>query len=186
LVAPRLRVFCTLTLLLAGGVACGCGAKSAAPPATPAETAVPADAEAIRAIDFNQVATFQTLLRQTGGQLEARAVLYADVTGDGREEAIVPVTSGGSLGNLAYQVYTLGRGAAAPILTATRDAGTAGGLVLSVEGGRLIRTAAKYGPDDPLCCPSVLVKSYYRWDGANLQVEREEELPASPSQKTKD
>ena len=183
MIGPRLRVFFTLTLLLAG---CRGGAKGATTAPAPGETAAPPDADAVRAVDFNQLATFQTLLRQTGGQLEPRAIVYADVTGDGREEAIVPVTSGGTLGNLAYQVYTLRGGVAAPILTATRDAGTAGGVVLSVEDGKLIRTTGKYGPADPRCCPSVLVKTYYRWDGVNLQVGREEELPASPSQKTKD
>jgi hypothetical protein len=185
LLYSRLTAFCSLTLLLASGVACKNG-ESGGPSLAATDTAVPADAAAIRAVDFSQVAALQTLLRQTGGQLEARAVLYSDLTGDGRDEAIVPVTSGGTLGNLAYQVYTFRGGAPAVILTVTRDAGTAGGIGVSVEDGKLVRTAGKYGPDDPRCCPSVLIRTYYRWDGAALQVAREIEAPGAPGPKAKD
>ncbi len=147
------------------------------------EQPTPADAEAIRALDFSQVGAFQTLVRQLAGEYDRRTVVYADLTGDGREEAIVPVGSGGTLGNVAYQVFTLRGGAPAAILTTTRDQTTPGGMIMNVEDGRLVRTTGKYGPEDPRCCPSVLVKTRYRWDGSSLQVEREDEVKSTPGPK---
>src|SRR5437899_3154077 len=158
-------------------VSCRASAKSS--PATQLPDATPPDAQAIRGVDFGQEPALQTLLRQTGGTYDPHAFVYADVTGDGREEAIVPISSGGTLGNVAYQVYTLKGLIPSAILTSTRDQTTAGGLIMSVLDGKLMRTVAKYGPEDPRCCPSALVRTYYRWDGVKLQVEREEEVQAA-------
>ena len=160
-------------------LACGDGGGSKEPTAEPSP---PADANAIHEVDFAQVPAVQTLARQVGGEPDTQAVLFADLTGDRRDEAIVPITSGGTLGNLGYVVLTMRSGAPAPILTATRDRSSPGGIQMSLVDGKLVKTAARYGPDDPLCCPSTLVKTTYRWDGSALQVEREEEVQ-QPSQK---
>src|SRR5690606_12658276 len=102
------------------------------------------------------------------------AVTFADLTGDEREEAIVPVTSDGTLGNIAYLVFTLDDGAPRDILTRTMDRTTASGIVMDVENGILTETVGIYGAEDPLCCPSELRLTTFRWDGNELQVEREE------------
>jgi hypothetical protein len=163
-------------------IACGSGgAKS-----TPTEVPTPADAAAIRKVDFSQVGPLQTLVRQVGGTFDPKTALYADLTGDGREEAVLPLSSGGTLGNIAYQVYTLREGAPALILTSTRDPSSAGGLVMNIEDGKLVRSVGRYGPEDPRCCPSALLKTFYRWDGKDLQVEREQEVKSTPGPKAKD
>jgi hypothetical protein len=123
-------------------------------------------------------------LRQTGsGSVDPRAVVYADVTGDRREEAIVPVDSGGSLGNLAYLVFTLRSGSPALVLIRTLDRSSAGGLKMTVDDGSLVETAAEYGPQDAFCCPSVLKQTTFRWDGTGLQVAREERVSMTPGPK---
>lgn len=125
----------------------------------------------------------QTSLRQLGsGSVDARAIVYADLTGDGRDEAVVPIGSGGTLGNLAYLVFTLRSGSPAVILSRTLDRSSAGGLGIDVQEARLVETVGEFGPEDPLCCPSQLRKTYFRWDGARLQVEREERT-STPSKK---
>src|SRR5207302_11229719 len=134
---------------------------------------------------FTEIAPLKSLLTQVGGFFDPRTAIYADVTGDGREEAILPLSSGGTLGNVAYQVYTLSAGAPVLILTATRDQATAGGPVMTVEDGKLVRTAGRYGSEDPRCCPSALLKTSYHWDGKALQVEREQEIQAPPGPKTR-
>jgi hypothetical protein len=114
------------------------------------------------------------LLRQLAtGNVDQRAVIYADLTGDLKEEAVVPITSGGSLGNIAYVVFRLDSGAPTPILTRTVDRTTPSGIKMSVEDGTLMETAGVYGNEDPLCCPSELRKTTFHWDGSRLQVERE-------------
>ena len=117
------------------------------------------------------------------GSVEPREIMFADVTGDGRDEAIVPVFSGGTLGNLAYLVYTMKSGKPALVLTRTLDRSSAGGLKMTVEGGRLVEVSAEYGPSDPFCCPSVLKRTAFRWDGAMLQVAGEERVISTPGPK---
>ena len=162
-------------------LACGSGDNG-----TPEdETPPPSDAAAIRGVDFTQNAELQTLLRQLGGgSLDQRAIIYGDVTGDRREEAAVPVDSGGSLGNVAYAVFTLRAGTPSLILSRTLDRSSGGGLVMAIEDGRLVETSGQFGPEDPFCCPSQLRKTSFRWDGSRLQVEREETI-ANPAGRPK-
>ena len=140
-------------------------------------TPTPADAAAIRTTDFAAQPAVKTLLAQVGGELDPRAIEYTDLTGDGREEAVVPVSSGGTLGNLAYVVFTLRNGAPTVVLTRTIDKTSRSGLKMEMEDGRLVELVGEYGPEDPLCCPTYLRKTYFRWDGSSLQVEREEKAP---------
>ena len=97
-------------------------------------------------------------------------MIFADLTGDLREEAVVPISSSGSLGNIAYVVFRLDAGNPDLILTRTLDRSTPSGLKMSVQDGELVETAGVYGPEDPLCCPSELRKTTFRWDGTLLQV----------------
>jgi hypothetical protein len=138
----------------------------------------PADAAKIRSVDFAQLPDVQTVLKQiSGGSLAARDGLFVDVTGDQREEAFIPVSSGGTLGNLAYLGFSLKDDKPKLILTRTLDRNNAGGIRLVFEEGKLVEYSGEYGPQDPNCCPSVMRKTYFRWDGDRLQVEREEKVP---------
>ena len=144
----------------------------------------PADSGAIRQVDLTKTAALQNAVRQVGGgDIDLKAIVYADLTGDRREEAVVPVDSGGTLGNIAYLVFTMRGGAPALILTRTPGRSSAGGLKMVVEAGKLVEIAAEYGPQDPLCCPSALRRTTFRWDGLTLQVEREEKVSSTPGPK---
>jgi hypothetical protein len=162
---------------VAFSLACGSGGDR--PGVEPTESLPPADAQAIREIDFRQQAEVQNSLRQFGSATaDVRAILYADVTGDQREEAAIPIDSGGTLGNVAYLVFTMRSGAPALVLTRTIDG--VSGLVIKAEDGKLVETRGEYGPEDPFCCPSRLRKTTFYWDGSRLQVEREEVI-ANPA-----
>ncbi len=117
------------------------------------------------------------LARLGGGSIKAQEITFADLTGDGREEAIVPVASGGTLGNLAYLVLTLESGAPELLLTRTLDRSTPSGLVMEISNGQLVETIGEYAAEDPLCCPSVFRMTYFSWDRFSLTVEREERVP---------
>ena len=179
------RSLALVSLFLVSLTVFACSTKKSAPPgATPTTAPTPADATAIRGVDFASVPAVAALVSQFAGQVDNHAVVYADLTGDGREDAVVPIASGGTMGNVAYVVLMLRNGRAAPILTRTVDKASRSGLQMNVVDGRLVESVGEYGPEDPLCCPSQLRKTYFRWDGANLQVEREETVknPNQPKQ----
>jgi hypothetical protein len=166
----------TLALCVALLAASACdgdsGGDEASPtPATPAATAVttPTDPDAIRSLDLERTTDVQVLLQQTGGTYTQANVLYADLTDDGAEEAVVPVSSGGTLGDIAFIVLTPGGDSARALLMVV-PAG-ANGVAVSIEGGKLVATEPVPGPDDPECCPSQIRTTVYVWDGSALNVE---------------
>ncbi len=147
---------------------------SANPSTTPlAITATPSSA--IRSIDLKGAASVQKLLDDTGGQYLQANVIYADLTGDGAEDAIVPISSGGTLGDLAFVVLALSGDETAPLLSEFPQNGR--GLAVAVVTGKLVMTEALPGPDDPECCPSELRKTTYAWNGTTLAVESVKTVP---------
>ncbi len=109
-----------------------------------------------------------------GGEVPLERVEFHDLLGgDGIEEAVVVVESGGSLGDLGVGVFVLIEDA--PELV--QFIGTAGrievrlGLVVTIEG--------VWGADDPQCCPSQLRETSYQWDGARF-VAITEQVVANP------
>ena len=103
--------------------------------------------------------------------------IYADITGDGVEEAVVSVASGGTAGNLAVFVFGYGPGGLSELLREhPPDEALGGHIRARVESGQLILSWPIYGPDDPNCCPSQGFRvRYYLWDGSALALEREEQ-----------
>jgi hypothetical protein len=157
---------CSLFLTLACGDGGGRGSSGGG--------SLPGDAQAIRSLDVESLPQAKALVDQLGsGKVDEGATLYADLTGDRREEAIVPVSSQGTLGNIAYLVLRLDSGKPEVVLTRTVDRTSASGLQMSVEDGVLVETRGVYGPEDPFCCPSQLRQTTFHWDGSKLQVEAE-------------
>ena len=134
----------------------------------PATTATKTPAGNIRSVDLRNQPDVQKLMADTGGQFVATDVLYADLTGDGVEEAVVPAASGGTLGDVGFVVLTPDNGGAKALLTEA-PRGTRG-VAVHVEGGLLVETQSMPGPDDPECCPSQVTITTYRWDGSRLVV----------------
>jgi hypothetical protein len=173
-----------LLLLAPFALACSSGDDEVVPTPTPGTQEPPGDAQAIRAVDLNQNAEVQRALAQAGsGRVEPSTIVYGDVTGDLREEALVPISSGGTLGNVAYLVFTSGAASPSLVLTRTPERGSAGGLKMVIEDGVLVETAVEYGPSDALCCPSITKRTSFRWDGSKLQVLREDRVQATPGPK---
>jgi hypothetical protein len=171
----RLLLHVLVAGVLAFGAACGSGAGDE-PERTPAPVPTPADFNAIRSVDLQSLPDTQSLLQRLGsGRVATEAVLYEDLTGDMREEAVVPITSDGTLGNIAYLVYTMHGDDPQLILSRTMDLTTPSGLSMSIDDfGALVETAGVYGNEDPLCCPSQLRLTTFRWDGSALQVAGEQ------------
>ena len=112
--------------------------------------------------DKNTSAEVKKLLRSGGGFVDKR-VVFKDVTGDDRDDAIARVQSGGAAGAIAVYVFS----------TANRKNGKLKTIFRSerlmrnstrVVGGEVSYTSARYDPDDELCCPARLTRSTLAWD----------------------
>ncbi len=169
-----MAAFCVGVLIAGCGGGGGDKTKTAAPSgaATSAGTvaATASPSLGIREIDLAKVADVEAVVAGTGGQYLQASVIYADLTEDGSDEAIVPISSGGTMGDVAFLVLTpAGEGTAT--LLKELPLSQEGGLSVAVDDGRLVMTQALYGPEDPNCCPSVLRKTTYVWNGTSLAVQ---------------
>ena len=91
------------------------------------------------------------------------AVEYGDISGDGRDEAMIQLYSGGTAGNTGLLVYA--DGGATP-----RFIGTLSGYKMfgRAEGGRLQVQQTAYAGWEPNCCPSGISTTLYRLASGRL------------------
>jgi hypothetical protein len=91
------------------------------------------------------------------------AVEYGDISGDGRDEAMIQLYSGGTAGNTGLLVFA--DGGAAP-----RFIGALSGYKMfgRAEGGRLQVQQTAYAGWEPNCCPSGISTTLYRLAGGRL------------------
>lgn len=205
-----------LLLLLATTGTAACQGTTPSPQPAPAVTAAagpaPAAGPSIRATDFRNFRyeyhdTRWTLVdgREPGAgeeewRYELDDVSYGDVTGDGREDALVTITAvtGGTL--VPHWVFVYGAGARGPELLWSFESGDrAGGGLKDVyaEGGTLVvellgkgkvpHDPETYGAEDDTsigsCCPSMFTRSRYAWNGrAFVPRGQPEVLPYDPDE----
>ena len=150
--------------------ACGAGDEGEPTPTVARPTATAAPSVDVREVDFSEVSEVRDALEESGGELVEEDIQYVDLTGDSLEEAIVPLFSGGTAGNIALWVY----GYVGEDLEALLAQPDSYKIVARVEDGMLVLVDPVYGPDDPNCCPSQLRNRYYEWDGGELALVEEE------------
>lgn len=122
----------------------------------------------IRELDLAAVPEVAALVTDTGGEIVQANVLYADLTEDSIEEALVPLASGGTSGMVAFVVLTPEGDGARVLLTET--AGVNGLAVGVNDDGTLEMVEPVPGVDDPECCPSMLRRTTYAWNGEALAI----------------
>ena len=98
-------------------------------------------------------------------------VSYGDLTGDGRDEAVVRLTCTPEQSNgVAEEVQVFGPGSellGTPVLRNPDNSPFAPSIKsLAVQNGRITGTAYYWGPDDPHCCPSQTLPFTFTWDAA--------------------
>ncbi len=179
----RPAIAATLLFAVAAFVLGACGGDddpgdtlTRTPAATPTPSASGTPTGDIRAVALDEVADVQSLVGETSGQFAQQDVIYADLTGDGADEAVVPISAGGTLGAVAFIVLAAEGDDATRTLLRERPSGT-GGLAVAVEGEDLVVTEPVPGPDDPECCPSQLRVTTYAWDGSALAQASQETIP---------
>ncbi|MEX0751123.1 MAG: hypothetical protein WD359_09980, partial [Dehalococcoidia bacterium] len=129
---------------------------------------------AIRERDLENDPAVQSLIEETGGEYVQENVIYADLSDDGIDDAVVPVSSAGTLGNVAFVVLTpTDDGTVTLLRELPRESG---GIALNVVEGKLVMLEPVFGPDDPECCPSLLRQTTYGWNGAALALEDQQTI----------
>jgi hypothetical protein len=97
------------------------------------------------------------------GYALADDVVYGDFDGNGAEEAVLPVDSGGTGGTLGFLLYREADPAPQLVL-----AGTGYKMGFSAEGNRLVITEPYYVGFEANCCPSAIVRTSNTLQGGKL------------------
>lgn len=103
----------------------------------------------------------KTRLRK-GGFVDRR-VIFADLTGEGRSDAVVLVHSGGSAGRIALYVFSAGEGDDLEIVYRNQRLYRVRARVPRGGSSLFYRTPV-YEPGDELCCPVADRETELRWD----------------------
>lgn len=179
---PNRRFAALLPVVAAVALLGGCRSSTPAPPPPPSVTSAPPagiPAASVRDIDWASPAVVEEIRRHFGGgEVEPRRVAYADLTGDGREEALVVVESGGTAGDLGAAVYHAEAGRVA-VLTWIDRAGHIELRLANVgpNSALVVVQQGQYAPGDAECCPSRIREIVLRWDGVTFRVFGDQTLP---------
>ncbi len=176
MIPRRIRALTIPALLIAlPALAVGCGGDGAGGSATPGATATPVHetpatsgptltpAPDIKDVDFGANQALNDFLA-AAGDVFIREIRYGDLTDDGVDDAMLPLSSLGEGGDIAVFVFGYGPDGLQEMLRVVADTG----LRVDVLNGILITTEPLYGPGDPACCPRQKVTKAYGLEGSVL------------------
>ncbi|MGD0766522.1 MAG: hypothetical protein ABR978_09520, partial [Dehalococcoidia bacterium] len=179
--------------VLAGALAVNCGGgekesgekttatAAATATARAAPTPVPSPTPDIRSIDLSQQSDVAALTQRLGGEVDPETIIYSDLTGDGRDEAVVPISSGGTAGDPAFIVLGYSDGKLVPLLT---EVPAEGSVQVAVVNQQLVESVPVYSAGDLPGFPTQIKKLYYAWNGSSFVIAKEQTVP-NPSQPPK-
>ncbi|MEA2219486.1 MAG: hypothetical protein QOJ35_2112 [Solirubrobacteraceae bacterium] len=128
--------------------------------------------------DDATTAGIKQLLRDRGGFV-APGIEFADLTGDGRSDAVVLVDTGGAAGAVALYVFsTHGKAADSPLRAVYRSQQLYRARA-QISGASLLLRTPRYVEGDDVCCPAKVVERTYTWSDAarTLKQRASQELP---------
>ncbi len=137
--------------------------------------------------DAKTTAGVKALLRDRGGFV-APEIEFADLTRDGRSDAIVLVDSGGAAGAVALYVFsTHGKAADSPLRAVYRSQQLYRASAEIADGALVLRTP-RFADGDDLCCPAKIRQRIYDWidAAATLKQRSSEDLPGPGGSTTTD
>jgi hypothetical protein len=173
----RALTFAVAVLLMALlALAAGCDGGGADGEATPGLSPTATPVPDIRQQDLTAQPGVERFLASFGGEVDTSRIIYGDLTGDGAEEALVPVWSGGEGGDIAVFIFGYGPAGLEELLQYMPKDGS---LTGDIVDGVLTIAEPTFAPGDPECCPSLIRTTTYRWDGSNLVFSDVETVPAA-------
>jgi hypothetical protein len=140
-------------------------------PAAPALRAAPEPQTLFSDLIVNDAGTTPAVrdLVASGGAFVAPA--FADLTGDGRMDAVVQVRMPGAAGTVAVYAFSTD-GVRSGDLRAIFRRQALYRASVRIAGGTLTVLAARYATGDDVCCPASRTARDYRWDAAARTLRR--------------
>jgi hypothetical protein len=90
--------------------------------------------------------------------------MFADLTGEGKDDAVVTVDSGGAAGIVAVYVFSAGTGKDLKVVY--RNQRLYRGAARINPGPALVYVLPTYKDGDELCCPSEYRETELKWSAA--------------------
>jgi len=118
-------------------------------------------------------------LFQARGGFVAPEMVFADLTGDGRSDAVVLVETGGIAGAVAMYVFsTDGEAEDSPLRAVYRSQRLYRASVAVADAALILRTP-RYAQGDDVCCPAKIVERVYAWsaNGKTMVQRSSREVP---------
>jgi hypothetical protein len=128
--------------------------------------------------DHQTSAAVKTLL-QSGGGFVDRGVVFRDLTGDKRDDAVVRVQSGGAAGVVAVYVFSTANRKNAKLRPIFRSQSLMRASTRVLKGVLSYRTS-RYDPGDELCCPARITQSTLAWNGDERRMRVSERVTFVP------
>jgi hypothetical protein len=157
------RWLAPLVALVAPVLPAAAAAQSSPPEQTPQQLFEQAIVQ-----DTRTTQQIRTLLQTDAGFV---APAFADLTGDGKMDAIVQVRMPGAAGTVA--VYALSTdGTSDGRLRAVFRSQALYRATVAVASGALVVTVPRWKPGDDVCCPAARERRTYAWDARTHTLKR--------------
>ncbi len=164
--------------LHAAGLAAVLAALVGAAPASAEKTASQRFFEERLLADRLTSDAIQTLLRSGGGFVD-RGVVFRDLTGDKRDDAVVRVHSGGAAGVVAVYVFSTANRKGGQLKAVFRSENLMRASTRVLKGVLSYRTS-RYDPGDELCCPARITQSTLAWNRHERRMRVKERVTFTP------
>lgn len=112
--------------------------------------------------DAKTTVAVQRLLRE-GGLFVAPDIVFSDLTGDGRSDAVVLVETGGVAGAVALYVFSTDGEPAESDLRAVYRSQRLYRASVQPAGDTLTLRTPRFAAGDDVCCPARIVERVYAW-----------------------
>jgi hypothetical protein len=120
--------------------------------------------------DARTTAGVRQLLQSDAGFVGAQPT-FADLTGDGRMDAVVQVRMPGAAGTVAVFVFSTD-GTRADRLRAVLRSQALYRAATRIAAGTLTVSQPRWAPGDDLCCPAARTDRQYAWDARSHTLKR--------------
>jgi hypothetical protein len=118
-------------------------------------------------------------LLRTGGGFVDRGVVFRDLTGDKRDDALVRVQSGGVAGVVAVYVFSTANRKGGKLRAIFRSQSLMRASTRVLKGVASYRTS-RYDPGDELCCPARITQSTLEWNADERRMRVKERVTFAP------